>query len=179
MNLQFIIIVLFIVGACFASRASRRHRRSQRRNLQKKNTQEANVERILGTQELSLFDNDYPDSFTHYKSRICEYMEEQLFPDKFDRLTAYTFSYEDRSAFANEYISKIYNKENFPLTYRSSDVNLDLTDEEIVKYYSKYCTWSPATSSNFIVLFICFYFACFIISFFVTACFRSGYRFII
>jgi len=177
MNIQFIIIVLFIVGACFASRASRRRRRRHNPAVKKILEQNHNIARILKTQELSLFDNDYLDGSRKYKSTICDYMEQQLFASKFDRFTNYTFSDENRAAFVNEYLSTIYNKENFPLTYRNSDVELHATDRQIMDYYSIYCTCPSYTSYKFLMIFLSFYFACFVLSFFVTACVRTGYNF--
>uniref|UniRef100_A0A6C0B9H7 Uncharacterized protein n=1 Tax=viral metagenome TaxID=1070528 RepID=A0A6C0B9H7_9ZZZZ len=180
MNFQVIIIVLFIVNACFASRAGRRRRRRQRRVEQKILAQENNVARILATKELSLFENDYLDGSRKYKSTICDYMDQQLFADKFERFTTYTFSDENRAAFVNEYLSKIYNKENFPLTYRSSNVNLDATNEQIVDYYSIYCSSPSYTSYKFMMVFmmvfIALYIACFVVSYFVSACLKSGFH---
>lgn len=177
MNLQFIIIILFIVGACFASKASRRRRRRHSRAVKKILEQNHNIARILETQELSLFDNDYLDGSRKYKSTICDYMEQELFASKFDRFTNYTFSDENRAAFANEYLSKIYNKENFPLTYKSSDVNLDATNRQIMDYYSIYCTCHFYTSYKFMMVFISLYSACFAVSYFVSSCFRTDYNF--
>jgi len=168
------------VADCFASRASRRRRRREQRYAEKIIAQQHNVARILRTQELSLFDNDYIYGSTQYKSAICGYMQETLFPDNFDRFISYSFSNEVRSAFANEYISTIYSKENFPLTYRTPDVTLDVANGEIVEYYSKYCLVHVDTSAlafaGFIALLLCFHIICCLLSYVINACLKFDFR---
>lgn len=65
-------------------------------------------------------------------------------------------SLEAKNRFSLEYFTTIYNRENFPLTYRNSGVYFDIRDKnfdlEMKKYYSMHCETRKGSFFGFVLL---------------------------
>jgi hypothetical protein len=157
MQLFVILFLLFIIVADGRCRAScRRRRRVQRAQLQALN-QVINVANILSSDKLSLFSKDYFDSNNYlYNLQMCPFMNEHIavngtWPQE-------PLSLETKNRFSLEYFTTIYNRENFPLTYRNSGVYFDIRDKnfdlEMKKYYRMHCEKRNGSFFGFVLLII-------------------------
>lgn len=175
MNLIIVLFILLIAASMFAGasagKASRRRHRRARRALRNANyavSQERNLGRILGTNELSLFNVDQIGSGGHYNQAICGYMNENMFIN--GSLVEYTDTV--KSAFTNKYFATIYQRKNFPLTYRPvGEVSLNSTEENVKRFHKLHC---PPPVDYYRIL-IGFMVILFLISFSITmvSCFAS------
>ena len=155
MQLFVILFLAFIIVADGRCRASCRRRRRAYQAQRKALNQAINVANILSSDKLSLFSRDYFDSNSYlYNVQMCPFMNERIavngtWPQE-------PLSLEDKNRFSLEYFAKVYNPENFPLTYRNSGVYFDIRDKnfdlEMKKYYSSYCETRNGSFFGFILL---------------------------
>jgi hypothetical protein len=155
MQLFVILFLAFIIVADGRCRATcRRRRRAYRAQLQALN-QASNVANILSSDKLSLFSKDYIYSNNYlYNLQMCPFMNERIavngtWPQE-------PLSLEAKNRFSLEYFTTIYNRENFPLTYRNSGVYFDIRDKnfdlEMKKYYSMHCETRKGSFFGFVLL---------------------------
>jgi hypothetical protein len=141
MNLIIVLFLVLIAASMFtgasASKASRRRHRRAYQNTNYAISQERNLVRILGTNELSLFNVDQIGSDGHYNQAICGYMNEHMFIN--GSLVEYTDAVQ--SAFTNEYFATIYQRKNFPLSHRPRlEVSLNATKENVQRFHKLHCS---------------------------------------
>jgi hypothetical protein len=146
---------MFIIVADGKCRASCRRRRREYRAASRALSQANNVAKIVSSDKLSLFSKDYFDSNNYlYNLQMCPFMNEHIavngtWPQE-------PLSLEAKNGFSLEYFIKIYNQENFPLTYRNSGVYFDIRDKnfdlEMKKYYTMHCERRNGSFFGFVLL---------------------------
>ena len=140
MNLIIVLFLVLITASMFsgisATKASRRRARNNYRNTRYASSQEENLARILGSNELSLFNVDQMNSNGHYNKAMCGYMNEHMFIN--GSLVEYTEAVQ--SAFTKEYFATIYQRKHFPLTHRpAGEVWLNATENHVRRFYRLHC----------------------------------------
>jgi hypothetical protein len=140
MNLIIVLFLVLIAASMFtgvsATKASRRRARNNYRNTRYAVSQEENLARILGSNELSLFNVDQMRSNGHYNKAMCGYMNEHMFIN--GSLVEYTEAVQ--SAFTKEYFATIYQRKYFPLTHRpAGEVWLNATENHVRRFYRLHC----------------------------------------
>jgi len=140
----FIAIPVMLFVRAIATRLGRRRRRRMARQYECALAEKLHVANVLATNELDIFASDSPcyDNLAHARATMCHMLTET---NKINTLT-----------FKEFYMTHVYNKDNFPLTYRSPEtVSMNNVNERVIlKFYNKHCYDSGATVVATIIMII-------------------------